>query len=186
MDDVVVQVVPLHNSSSEEGVSKLFSSAWVNYEASVIVPYVTVYGVARDEVLVCTWADKSTRFLLFCEWTDKFSAMLCAGTLFYVLQPCLRERATTFLQSALCLIYTLSCMYDTYVSKYVCMHTCMFASRAVHPCARANVRMFRSTYRTDYSVNYADSRERKHIGCTCACVYTLCCYCCCCCSCCCF
>ena len=37
MDDVV-QVVPLHNSSTEEGVSKLFSSAWVNYEASVIVP----------------------------------------------------------------------------------------------------------------------------------------------------
>ena len=53
MDDVVVQVVPLHNSSTE-GVSKLFSSAWVNYEASVIVPYGTVYGVARNEVLVCT------------------------------------------------------------------------------------------------------------------------------------
>ena len=54
MDDVVVQVVPLLNSSTEEGVSKLISSAWVNYEASVIVPYVTVYGVARNEVLVCT------------------------------------------------------------------------------------------------------------------------------------
>ena len=54
MDEVVVQVVPLHNSSTEEGVSKLFSSAWVNYEASVIVPYATVYGVARNEVLVCT------------------------------------------------------------------------------------------------------------------------------------
>ena len=54
MDDVVVQVVPLHNSSTEEGVSKLISSAWVNYKASVIVPYATVYGVARNEVLVCT------------------------------------------------------------------------------------------------------------------------------------
>ena len=54
MDDVVVQVVPLHNSSTDEAVSKLFSSAWVNYEASVIVPYVTVYGAARNEVLVCT------------------------------------------------------------------------------------------------------------------------------------
>ena len=55
MDDVVVQVVPLHNSSTEEGVSMLFSSAaWVNYEASVIVPYVTVYGVARYKVIVCT------------------------------------------------------------------------------------------------------------------------------------
>ena len=54
MDDVVVQVAPLHKSSTEEGVLKLFSSAWVNYKASVIVPYVTVYGVARNEVLVCT------------------------------------------------------------------------------------------------------------------------------------
>ena len=43
MDDVVVQVVPLHNSSREERVSKLFSSAWVNYEASVIVPYVCLF-----------------------------------------------------------------------------------------------------------------------------------------------
>ena len=42
MDNIVVQVVPLHNSSTEEGVSKLFSSGWVNYEAAVIVPYVTV------------------------------------------------------------------------------------------------------------------------------------------------
>ena len=50
MDEVVVQVVPLHSSSTEEGVSKLFSSALVNYEASVIVPYVTVYGVARYKV----------------------------------------------------------------------------------------------------------------------------------------
>ena len=52
MDDVVVQVVPLHNRSTEERVSKLFSSAWVNYEASVIVPYVIVYGVAKYKVLV--------------------------------------------------------------------------------------------------------------------------------------
>ena len=50
VDEVVVQVVPLHSSSTEEGVSKLFSSALVNYEASVIVPYVTVYGVARYKV----------------------------------------------------------------------------------------------------------------------------------------
>ena len=68
MDNVVVQVVPLHNSSREERVSKLFSSAWVDYESSVIVPYVTVYGVARCKVLVCTRVDKSTRliFLKFC------------------------------------------------------------------------------------------------------------------------
>ena len=46
MDDVVL-VVPLHNSSREKRVLKLFSFAWVNYEASVIVPYITVYGVAR-------------------------------------------------------------------------------------------------------------------------------------------
>ena len=72
MDDDVVQVVPLHNSSTEEGVSKLFSSAWVNYEASVIVPYVTVYGVARNEVLVCAGADKSTRLLLFCEFVSRY------------------------------------------------------------------------------------------------------------------
>ena len=43
MDDVVVQVVPLHNSSREEIVSKLFGSEWVNYEASVIVPYVCLF-----------------------------------------------------------------------------------------------------------------------------------------------
>ena len=73
MDDVVVQVVPLHNSSRENGVSKLFSSAWVNYEASVIVPYVTVFGVARYKVLVCTRADKSTRLLLFCEFVSRYS-----------------------------------------------------------------------------------------------------------------
>ena len=60
MDDVVVQLVPLHNSSREERVSKLFSSAWVNYEASVIVPYVTVYGVARYKVhLIETSTKKS-------------------------------------------------------------------------------------------------------------------------------
>ena len=58
MDDVVVQVVPLHNSSREERVSKLFNFEWVDYEASVIVPYVTVYGVARYKVLACTRVDK--------------------------------------------------------------------------------------------------------------------------------
>ena len=72
MDDVVVQVIPLHNSSREERVSKLFSSAWVNYEASVIVSCVTVYGVARYKVLVCTRADKSTRLLLLCEFISRY------------------------------------------------------------------------------------------------------------------
>ena len=72
MDDVVVQVVPLHNSSREERDSKLYSSAWVDYKASVTVPYVTVYGVARNEVLVCTRADKSTRLLLFCEFVSRY------------------------------------------------------------------------------------------------------------------
>ena len=71
MDDVVVQVVPLHNSSTEGG-SKLFSSACMNYETSVIVPYVTVYGVAIYKVLVCTRADKSTRLLLFCEFVSRY------------------------------------------------------------------------------------------------------------------
>ena len=72
MDDVVVQVVPLNNSSREERVSKLLSSAWVNYETSVIVPHVTVYGVARYKVLVCTRADMSTRLLLFREFVSRY------------------------------------------------------------------------------------------------------------------
>ena len=72
MDDVVVQVVPPHNSSTEERVLKLFSFAWLDYKASVIVPYVSVYGVARYKVLVCTRADKSTRLLLFCEFVSRY------------------------------------------------------------------------------------------------------------------
>ena len=74
MDDVV----PLHNSSREERVSKLFSFAWVDYEASVIVPYVTVYGVARSKVLVCTRADKSTTVPGFCCFVNLSAGM--AGT----------------------------------------------------------------------------------------------------------
>ena len=46
--------------------------AWVNYEASVIVHYVTVYGVARYKVLVCTRADKSTMLLLFCKFVSRY------------------------------------------------------------------------------------------------------------------
>ena len=57
MDDVGVQVVPLHNSSTEEGVSKLFSSAWVNYEASVIVTYVRERWRTLVEGYFLQWKD---------------------------------------------------------------------------------------------------------------------------------
>ena len=55
MDDVAVQVVQLHNSSREERVSKLFSFAWVDYEVSVIVPYVTMVLLDIKFLSVLKW-----------------------------------------------------------------------------------------------------------------------------------
>ena len=72
MDDIVVPRWFHSTTVLVKKVSKLFSSVWVNYEASVIVPYVTVYGVARYNVLVCTRADKSIRLLLFCKFVSRY------------------------------------------------------------------------------------------------------------------